>query len=250
MSDETTSGSGLVWGAVVVAAIAVGALALGRARDYDADMAVVSSEVGYSGDAPAARTYRELASKPWSTKTPWSQVIDGLPLTGGAVRGTSVASMRAERAERRAFEGAPPTVPHPIGSRDPGVCLVCHATGMAFPGGATAPPISHAELTNCIQCHVSGDPERPLDEPLADDPRVAATLGGVASGPLSERALPEAPPMVPHTTWMRERCLACHGVGGPQALRTTHPERASCLQCHAPSASHDQVIAGSGDGSL
>jgi hypothetical protein len=41
------------------------------------------------------------------------------------------------------------------------------------------------------------------------------------------------PPSIPHELQFRGNCLACHG--GPAAvaaIRTSHPERASCRQCH------------------
>jgi cytochrome c-type protein NapB len=59
----------------------------------------------------------------------------------------------------------------------------------------------------------------------------------VASG---VRAYTGAPPEIPHSTWMRETCLACHGGTGAEGLRTRHPQRQSCTQCHAPSAGLNQ----------
>jgi cytochrome c-type protein NapB len=41
------------------------------------------------------------------------------------------------------------------------------------------------------------------------------------------------PPPIPHDLQFRENCLACHG--GPAAvaaIRTSHPERVNCRQCH------------------
>ncbi|MBK6532709.1 MAG: hypothetical protein IPF99_24875 [Deltaproteobacteria bacterium] len=38
---------------------------------------------------------------------------------------------------------------------------------------------------------------------------------------------------------MRGRCESCHGVLS-QGIRSTHPWRESCTQCHAPSAALDQ----------
>jgi cytochrome c-type protein NapB len=46
---------------------------------------------------------------------------------------------------------------------------------------------------------------------------------------------------VPHTTFMRESCLSCHGPTGADPIRTTHAWRTNCLQCHAPSAVLDQL---------
>jgi cytochrome c-type protein NapB len=39
---------------------------------------------------------------------------------------------------------------------------------------------------------------------------------------------------------MRENCMSCHGEGGTSAIRTSHPDRQSCTQCHAPDAGYDQ----------
>ncbi|HRC56557.1 MAG TPA: hypothetical protein PKU97_11575, partial [Kofleriaceae bacterium] len=77
-------------------------------------------------------------------------------------------------------------------------------------------------------------PSLPLQE-VAD----SAFVGLPAPG-RGERAWPGAPPTIPHTTWMRERCDSCHGVWGASGLRSTHPWRQSCTQCHAPAAALDQ----------
>ena len=54
------------------------------------------------------------------------------------------------------------------------------------------------------------------------------------------RASSVAPPVMPHSTLMRVNCLACHGPNGYRGLRTTHPERLNCVQCHAVAAEADQ----------
>lgn len=57
----------------------------------------------------------------------------------------------ADKAKsNRAFEGAPPTIPHTIEGRED--CLMCHKDGI---GGA--PKASHPERLNCDQCHVPGE---------------------------------------------------------------------------------------------
>ena len=38
--------------------------------------------------------------------------------------------------------------------------------------------------------------------------------------------------MMPHGTFMRTRCLSCHGEYGYPGLRTDHPRRVNCVQCH------------------
>ena len=62
---------------------------------------------------------------------------------------------------------------------------------------------------------------------------------GVAAPTEGARAWLGAPPVVPHTTWMRNDCLACHGPNGWPGMETTHPWRQNCLQCHAPSSALD-----------
>jgi hypothetical protein len=43
---------------------------------------------------------------------------------------------------------------------------------------------------------------------------------------------------------MRENCRACHaGPGAVDVLRTTHPQRVSCRQCHALAAPAAEAFA-------
>lgn len=142
-----------------------------------------------------------------------------------------------QRAQRRAYNGAPPVVPHAIDQQNAASCLVCHGQGMKV-GDVVAPRMSHQTYTNCTQCHVESV-NRSL--PPTTGPRAADTLfrGLGAPGP-GERAWPGAPPTIPHTTWMRENCTSCHGTLADKGLMTSHPWRGNCVQCHAPSAELDQ----------
>jgi cytochrome c-type protein NapB len=139
----------------------------------------------------------------------------------------------AVRASRRAYAGAPPTIPHPVDANQTSSCLACHGSGVQV-DGRLAPKISHVHLTNCTQCHAQAatpgmGPEFP----------VANTFVGLASPSASTRAWPGAPPTMPHSTHMREDCTSCHGLTGRAGMRTTHPWRVNCLQCHATSAALD-----------
>ena len=62
----------------------------------------------------------------------------------------------ARRAERRAYDGAPPTVPHPVAQRDGPACLTCHGEGMRV-ATQVAPAICHTTHANCLQCHVASE---------------------------------------------------------------------------------------------
>ncbi len=161
----------------------------------------------------------------------------------------------AERAARRAFNGAPPTVPHPIDQHSSQSCIACHGQGVRT-DSLRIPQMPHPFYASCTQCHVesrstfvadtSADKqdikedagkigERAVQQPVQNNfVGSAAPTGG-------PRAFPGAPPQIPHSTWMRSDCNSCHGLAGQQGMRTTHPWRRSCEQCHAPSAELDQA---------
>lgn len=141
----------------------------------------------------------------------------------------------ADRAKNRAYDGAPPTIPHPVDAQYAGSCLACHGEGLKV-GDRVASRISHAHLTNCTQCHVQ---QSPTDLPFPP-PAVENSFVGVYRAGPGERASPGAPPTIPHHTWMRENCMSCHGLLTRPGTRTTHPWLTNCTQCHAPSAVLDQ----------
>ena len=62
-----------------------------------------------------------------------------------------------DRAHNRAYDGAPPTVPHPIDQLSSESCLACHEHGLVV-GDRKASAISHPLYTNCIQCHAGPSP--------------------------------------------------------------------------------------------
>jgi nitrate reductase (cytochrome), electron transfer subunit len=127
---------------------------------------------------------------------------------------------------RRAYPGAPPVIPHQVDDAQSGgkACLACHADGGWAPKfGAYAPVVPHPELQSCRQCHV---PET--------TPAVRTTALSTSAPPRTRgAALPGSPPPIPHALQMRENCLACHaGPGAVAEIRSSHPERVNCRQCH------------------
>ncbi len=141
----------------------------------------------------------------------------------------------AMRDKNRAFNGAPPTVPHPVDQMSSQACMVCHQEG-AKTDSLRISKMSHQYLENCSQCHVEADPQHMVATTFRRN-----TFVGLPAPQGGPRAFPGAPPMIPHSTWMRVECNSCHGTAGQQGIRTTHPWRKNCLQCHAPSSSLDQV---------
>lgn len=129
---------------------------------------------------------------------------------------------------RRAYDGAPPWIPHPVteeGSIGGKSCLNCHANGSYAPEmGRFAPIVPHTNLTACTQCHVAV-----VDEGLFQ----ASEWQRPAPRQLIAAALEGAPPPMPHPVQMRENCAACHaGAAAPPEIGTDHMERESCQQCH------------------
>jgi hypothetical protein len=65
----------------------------------------------------------------------------------------------SERTARRAFDGAPPVVPHPIPQDSSFACLACHGPGLVIKD-KVASKMSHPPYASCTQCHVpAGGPE-------------------------------------------------------------------------------------------
>ena len=135
----------------------------------------------------------------------------------------------ALRAERRAFDGAPPVVPHEDFQID---CFECHdMAGMDVPGVGFAPPSPHeatlgmSAISRCQQCHVFS---------VTDAVFVADHFEGLPQNLRpGDRFDAWAPPRIPHPLFMRENCVACHtGPAAREEVRTSHPERTRCLQCH------------------
>lgn len=133
--------------------------------------------------------------------------------------------------DRRAFPGAPPAIPHLVdggpdfesGKR----CAACHVKGGYVPKyNAYAPVTPHPDFYYCRQCHVPRQSETLFRETM---------WASVARPKKSLRAMPGAPPAIPHPLQMRENCLACHsGPSSVPEIRSTHPDRGNCRQCHVP----------------
>ena len=153
---------------------------------------------------------------------------DRVPVPG---REGAFKTAAAVRADRRAYDGAPPVIPHPDFNAN---CTSCHTkVGLAIPDVGFAPPMPHGSTSglsafaNCRQCHVfrkSGDAFRESGfAGLRQDLRRGRRLHGMA------------PPVMPHPVFMRENCTACHaGPAAREEIRCDHPERANCGQCHVP----------------
>jgi cytochrome c-type protein NapB len=184
---------------------------------------------------------------------------------GSAEPGTSPVAQRLADAlprtlvgyrSRRAFPGAPPPIPHGLTVEEfrESRCNACHLRGgYAQRFGAYAPVTPHPEYSGCLQCHVPEAMKVGIDlpdegrdvicrqchvDPDMPPPSLVSLDWRSPSWPeLGQRVMPASPPLIPHELQLREGCLACHaGPGAVREVRTDHPERVSCRQCHLPAA--------------
>ncbi len=199
--------------------------------------------------APIAPGYSDLATRAHQPNHGWKNSLADLPPAPAFTADTppltqaELTRLIATRAERRAYNGAPPTVPHPIDQSASFSCLACHGQPTRI-GARDVPQLSHPAYTNCIQCHApqhgpGPDLARP-PAPLAT-PALANSFAGLPPPVGGSRAHSDAPPTMPHTTQMRQNCLSCHGPGGSSAIKTPHPQQSSCLQCHDTDADRETL---------
>ncbi|UJR84144.1 hypothetical protein [Sandaracinus amylolyticus] len=202
---------------------------------HDDALALAPSYADLGSDDPGAIGARQRAA--------FAAMLADRPALGAERSPASEAERIAAlegRAAMRACDGAPPRIPHAITQLETRNCVSCHAEGVRV-GPQVAPAMSHAAYTSCTQCHVVDEAPMPgAERALETGPPIATTFVGLASAERGERAWDGAPPQIPHPTRMRERCESCHGTLA-EGLRTTHPWRQSCTQCHAPSAAFDQA---------
>jgi nitrate reductase (cytochrome), electron transfer subunit len=169
------------------------------------------------------------------------------PRAGARLR--TLAGFRALRA----YPGAPPRIPHVLSPEEfrGTTCNACHERGgYSARFGAYTPMSPHPEFRNCLQCHAVDDGSVGVlaNGRVAGGDAAAARMQRAAAAPLvpldwktsdwpatNLRAMTGSPPAIPHPLDLRGNCLACHGGPGAVAeIRTTHPERANCRQCHVP----------------
>jgi nitrate reductase cytochrome c-type subunit len=132
------------------------------------------------------------------------------------------------------YEGAPPVVPH--STEWAGNCTACHTAG---PTTSISP--DHLERKNCTQCHVSiatiEHRQFMAMDPAAFQVEWTSPVTAFKQG---RRNLSKPPTVVPHEIEGMEDCLDCHSPEDPLGMGTTHPDRASCTQCHINSATDER----------
>lgn len=265
MTDSKPTGYGTI-GAVVIASVAIVGYFIGLQspglQKAASPMGMASSSIS-GGEQPASQAaashsttatqtqpidsrvipateYLQLASIIRATENQKRTDLSSL-VSNSALEPQSAASPEeklaalAKRRENRAFNGAPPTVPHPIDQMSAQACLACHGDGWQA-SGLRASRMSHPFLAECTQCHVESQPTHQTASLFRQ-----SNFVGIPAPTQGSRAYPGAPPQIPHTTWMRDDCQSCHGPSGLLGLRATHPWRQACQQCHLPTSTSEQI---------
>lgn len=235
----------------ILGAIAVGIGLVGFLVGI-AEPVIPQRAVALVGAAPTeanivAPSYRDITSANVGPNRSWTSNLASLkqpsPDLFAAVTRTAAmkdAALR-DRLRTRAFDGAPPVIPHFVEQQSAQSCLVCHGEGLLL-GNRIATKISHPHYANCLGCHVEQSGGPPLVAQVAapvktsEEPAPSPSLGNVFAGRLrtglGTRAMPGAPPTIPHTLHLRGDCMSCHGLIARPGLRTTHPWLQNCVQCH------------------
>ena len=242
-ADETSNERGTLKPIQVFLVIGIAVAFIGffvgtRSTSFDAHEASKKAPV-------AARTYTQILQDPLASNEHWEESIDELGKKRPGLYAEVESSPEelddalASRARNRAYAGAPPTVPHPVKQTGDLACVACHTDGVQI-RGRTAPAMSHEYYTNCTQCHVPSNSPVPVDPSITGTMTKENTFAGLAEPRGGDTAWFGAPPQTPHQTFMRSECTSCHGVLGKEGMKSTHPWRQNCQQCHAPSAEIDQ----------
>lgn len=225
---------------------AIGLLAGTTRKERPAAKPAAHAEAGSVPKAPSYREIREREQQPPSAGP--SELMLQQPLAD-EVSSTAQAALDrrhnavATRQLLRAYEGAPPAVPHAVQQDGLLACAACHSEGLRL-GAKPIPQISHANYTLCTQCHVPKEAPFPREAERLVQTVADSAFRGWWPQIFGRRAWPGAPPATPHATWMRENCSSCHGIGAKVGLASSHPWRTLCLQCHAVKAGLDQMPRG------
>lgn len=235
----------LLLAASAVTAIATVIVLPGRMRSSPEPSSQVSRFVSLAAAAEPIHAEAEV----FRTR-PEMLAVDPMP---GDRRSAHPRTLKTYRS-LRAYPGAPPRIPHgltPIETLKGG-CNTCHEQGgYSQRFGAYVPITPHPDMGACLQCHV-GDANL-MSTPLPGmDPSARCRQCHAAGAmlwqetstnwkPISWPEIAElsgqhAPPPIPHGLELRGNCLSCHSApAGVQEIRTSHPERANCRQCHVES---------------
>ena len=140
-----------------------------------------------------------------------------------------------QRAQIRAYEGAPPVIPHSILKSAKLNCLACHLKGAVYEPdseilgkkNAVAKITPHPTWENCLQCHVVQENAPLFHKNNFKTYHLAYTMKTTAM----EGENP--PPGMPHQMQNRENCRVCHlSKTANNVIVPKHKITGECEVCH------------------
>ena len=188
---------------------------------------------------PEAPLYKDIPSAEWKANKDWKNELSKLPKEPidrsprEALDKEALAHILIARINRRAYDGAPPTIPHAINYRDVRSCSVCHSQDSnVLVAGQRAPAMSHPYLANCTQCHAPS-------EGLAFAVR-SGTTGLVVENAFhgtkrSGKRHPGLPRSASHgaASCLDEGKIACHAMDRGCLMPLSHLTRRDRIVCSA-----------------
>ena len=244
--NKSTAATTILVVAVFTASVSGFFMGLRQTVSESQGAAVLPAKSGHKEETYAfaipAPSYAEIMKAGYSPNASWKSRLSDLAPSDALYPDieSDPEELRYRRDKRRAYDGAPPVSPHPVDQHRSDSCLQCHGKAMKI-GDVVAPAISHPEYTSCTQCHVSTKGLGSQWNTSEYDLHTGNRFGGYHQPLEGAQAYPSAPPTIPHAVHMRQNCMSCHGPMGTSPIRTSHPERQSCNQCHVPGAEVDAM---------
>jgi cytochrome c-type protein NapB len=247
MSGTGSRTSGRLFGLYLVASVAVAVVA---------GVVAVNRAAQRPPSAPTSESSVALLAPPGEPIRAEAEVfrthagVTAIPPAGERKRDAHPRTLARFRF-LRAYPGAPPRIPHGFTADEfrTGACNTCHQRGGYSPRfDAYVPLTPHPEMPACLQCHVGRDEVTGVSLPSLDPSTVCRQCHVPGAARWQEALVDWRPmawpsrvqpaekgvvPSITHDLFFRGNCLACHsGPSSVAEIRTTHPERANCRQCH------------------
>jgi len=163
----------------------------------------------------------------------------------GCTSKSPLEQLRDKRSILRAYDGAPPQVPHSTTQTAYSKCLICHEKGFTLKDEQSegindrvvGPIVPHPNWVNCVQCHVPQNTEKKFVKSTFEPYRITRIKPKPdPSVDPAENSGP--PPQMPHAMQNRENCKVCHASStGSLAIKSPHGDRDGCQYCHMESES-------------
>ena len=214
--EEASGGAALQIGFALILGVAVLGFFVGTGDGEDLRNPLVTHGVADEEVTPAPGampSYAMIRGKGRGQDSDWASERKALSAGGSGEALVGKTAALTDRAANRAYDGAPPTIPHPVRQRAAAECLACHEDTFSV-RGKSASAMSHAEYASCTQCHV------------------------VSEAPMPGAMLPPTRPLRPTRSWgwsVPARASA-PGPSRPRRRRTTHQCGRTACRATAPTA--------------